>query len=239
MDSVAGQPRLLIINPNSSAAVSAGLRATADSYLNGRAACTVLTCENGPAYLGDPESLQAGREAVYEKIKAALFDAGSFAGESFDAVVLGCFADLGIAQIATMSGRPAYDLLSAALHVTNTLDKRFSIVTAGRQWEELLPGMIVQLAIPGTKGKLCSVRTIEMTGTMVANAPTTAMDMLSSAIETCVQFDGAEAIIVGGAGLAGMAQALSKRVTIPLIDSVVAALSCALGDYGARCLRIR
>ncbi len=78
-----------------------------------------------------------------------------------------------------------------------------------------------------------------MTGTMVANAPTTAMDMLSSAIETCVQFDGAEAIIVGGAGLAGMAQALSKRVTIPLIDSVVAALSCALGEHGARCLRIR
>lgn len=83
--------RLLVINPNSSAAVSQRLGDVADIVLTGRAVVQVATAADGPAYLGDPDTMRAGEAAAIATARNLCIDRG----ETFDAVVMGALPSLG------------------------------------------------------------------------------------------------------------------------------------------------
>ena len=62
----------------------------------------------------------------------------------------------------------------------------------------------------------------------MAQAPEAAQALLTQACQQAVARFGADAVIVGGAGLAGMAARIQREVPVPVIDSVSAGVHYAL-----------
>ncbi|EJL89781.1 hydantoin racemase, partial [Polaromonas sp. CF318] len=76
-----------------------------------------------------------------------------------------------------------------------------------------------------------AIHTVAPTGAQLAADPAAARTLLAQACRDAVRQLGAQAVILGGAGLAGMAAALQPGLGVPLIDSVLAGAHWALRSH--------
>ena len=83
------------------------------------------------------------------------------------------------------------------------------------------------VAAQGMSLRLASVRTVAPTGADIARNPKAAMALLARGCSACAREDGADVVILGGAGLAGLAANLRTAVDVPLLDGVACAISMA------------
>ena len=141
-----------------------------------------------------------------------------------DAVVLACFGDPGLAALKEVSKVPVVGMAEAAILQASALGRRFSIVTGGARWKPMLEEFV---AAQGMSDRLASVRTVAPTGADIARNPKAAMALLAKGCTACVREDGADVVILGGAGLAGLAAKLKSTVDVPLLDGVACAISLA------------
>ncbi len=102
---------------------------------------------------------------------------------------------------------------------------RFAIVTGGERWGPMLQRLAQQL---GHSHGLAGIHTVAPTGAQLAADPEAARTLLAQACRDVVRQMGVQAVILGGAGLAGMAAAVQPQVAVPVIDSVVAGATWAL-----------
>jgi len=102
---------------------------------------------------------------------------------------------------------------------------RFAIVTGGDRWGPMLQRLAQAL---GHGPALAGIHTVAPTGAQLAADPQAARALLAQACRDAARQLGAQAVIVGGAGLAGVAAAIQSEVGVPLIDSVHAGTRWAL-----------
>jgi Asp/Glu/hydantoin racemase len=76
------------------------------------------------------------------------------------------------------------------------------------------------------------VRTVAPSGGEIARDPEGALALLAEACRASVAEDGADVVILGGAGLAGLAGKLAGRVEVPVICSVEAGVRAAIAALG-------
>jgi Asp/Glu/hydantoin racemase len=203
-------PRVLVINPNTTqsitdlvarhvrAAVGAGFEIVAAT---GAFGCPYITSE-----------------ACYAVGAHAALDCFEKLGAGCDAVLLACFGDPGLFALKEVSAVPVLGLAEASMTEASEAAGRFSIVTGGAAWKPMLERFAAQT---GHADRLASVRTVALTGGEVAAAPDAALAALAEASRAAVERDGARAVILGGAGLAGLAARIASRVPAPVLDSVL------------------
>ncbi|WP_088284638.1 aspartate/glutamate racemase family protein [Ideonella sp. A 288] len=212
--------RLAILNPNTSAAVSARLLAHAQALLAGRGdvELTALTATLGASYIAS--------EAGYAIAGHAALDAWArhvAAGGGADAVLLGCFGDPGVWALRETTGLPVVGLAEAAMRQA-ALHGRYAIVTGGAAWVPMLQRLAASL---GLADGLAAVHAVAPSGAQLAADPAGAIALLR---DVCVRAaHGVDAVILGGAGLAGYAQALAADLPVPLIDSASAGIEWLTG----------
>ena len=143
-----------------------------------------------------------------------------------DAVVLACFGDPGLAALKEIAKVPVVGMADASILQACAMGNRFSIVTGGERWKSMLEEFV---ASHGLASRLASIRTVAPTGADIARNPKAAMALLAKGCSACVREDGADVVILGGAGLAGLAAKLKTMVDAPLLDGVACAISMAEG----------
>jgi allantoin racemase len=99
------------------------------------------------------------------------------------------------------------------------------VVTGGERWRPMLERLALAL---GHAGSLAGIHTVAQSGAELAADPAGAHALLADACLEAVARFGAEAVILGGAGLAGLASAIAPRLPVPLIDSVSAGARWAI-----------
>lgn len=212
--------RLLLINPNTSASISALLQTHAQMAVGGDVQIHTLTARFGAPYIAC--------EATYAVAAHAVLDAWAVAigpGQPrFDSVLLGCFGDPGLLALRQFSQLPVTGLAEASF-VAAAQRGRFAIVTGGVRWKPMLERLAHSL---GFGHDLAGVCTVEATGAELAADPLGAQVLLARACGEAVRRFGVKSIILGGAGLAGMAAQIQPVVAVPVIDSVLAGVSHAL-----------
>jgi allantoin racemase len=208
--------RLLLINPNSTQSITdlvlkhARLFAAKDTTLR------AVSGAFGPRYIASRIGYAiAGHAAV----DALANDKGAR-----DAVVLACFGDPGLAALKEVSKVPVVGMAEASILQACAVGRRFSIVTGGERWKPMLEEFV---AAQGMSSRLASVRTVAPTGADIARNPKAAMALLAKGCSACAREDGADVVILGGAGLAGLAAKLRPEVDVPLLDGVACAISMA------------
>jgi Asp/Glu/hydantoin racemase len=210
--------RLLLINPNTSAEITNHIVAVAKAVARPDTEIKGVTGRFGARYI-------LTRAAAAVAAHAAL-DAYAREGAGADASVLACFGDPGLEGLRELARVPVVGMAEASCHMAVTLGTRFAIVTGGRRWGPMLEEYVTAI---GLGHNLAAVKTLTLSGAEIAANPNAALDQLTDACLSTVTDHGAEAVILGGAGLAGIANRIVDRVPVPLVDCVAAAVFAAEG----------
>ncbi len=215
--------RLLLINPNTTERITDLVAARAREVAGPGIEIRGATGAFGARYI-------ACRAAAAIAAHAAL-DALARHHEGCDAVLLACFGDPGLAALKELSPVPVVGMAEAACHLACLFGRQFSIVTGGERWAPMLHEFV---AGQGLAARLASIRTLAPTGAEIAADPDRALAALAESCRACAEEDGAEAIILGGAGLAGLAGRIASGVPVPVICSLEAGLRATIAAAGLR-----
>ncbi|MFT4192734.1 MAG: aspartate/glutamate racemase family protein [Comamonas sp.] len=215
----------LIINPNTSAGITQALLQRVAARTQGLARCQAATARFGAPYIASEASYAVAGHAVLD---AWACHEQTLAGRDArpDAYLVGCFGDPGVAALQEVTGRPVIGLAEAAFAEASAFG-RFAIVTGGARWQPMLH----KLALAQGYGlRLAGLHMLDATGAELAADPERARTRLRLACEQAARDFAADAVILGGAGLAGLADGWYDQLAVPVIDSV---------DAGARQLLAR
>nr|WP_181374794.1 aspartate/glutamate racemase family protein [Polaromonas sp. E10S]AWD72003.1 Asp/Glu/hydantoin racemase [Polaromonas sp. E10S] len=213
-------PQLLLINPNTSAQVTDLLLTHARRVAGPEVQIRAITASFGAPYISCEASYAVAGHATLE---AWVRDLAS-SWPAADAVLIGCFGDPGLLALQQSSRAAVTGLAQAAMKEASSYGK-FSILTGGERWKPILFRLAQTLAMDA---QLVGIHTVEPTGAQLAQDPSAALVMLRQACRHAVKTDGCKALILGGAGLAGIAAQLADDFSVPIIDSVSAGVRQAL-----------
>ena len=219
--------RILVINPNTSESVSSLLQRHIDQALSGgtvAAQARTVTARFGAPYIADEVSYQVAGHAVLDAWEAERQQATRLP----DGALIGCFGDPGLWALRECNPAPVTGLAEAAFTEAARLG-RFAVVTGGERWGPMLQRLALQL---GFASQLVGVWTVAPSGAEMAADPEAARQVLAHACEQALAAWAPQAIIIGGAGLAGMAASLQPACSVPLIDSVQAGVRHLLALLG-------
>lgn len=208
--------KLLLINPNTSASITDLVVAAAKRFAAPGTEIAGATGRFGARYI-------MTRAASAIASHAAL-DAYAARGGAADAIVLACFGDPGLMALKEVAPQPVVGLAEASCLEAASAGKRFAIVTGGASWKPMLEEFVASM---GLADRLATVFTVEKSGAEIAADPDGALRTLREAVTACATTHGADAVILGGAGLAGLAERLTGSVSVPVIDSVAAGVKLA------------
>lgn len=208
-------PRLLLINPNTTQAVTDSVAAAARKALPD-VEVTAVTGRFGTAYISSRASFAVAGHAA--------LDAFAAHAPGHDAVLLACFGDPGLDALREVSPVPVIGLVEAACTEAAADGRRFAIVTGGERWGPMLTEMIAQR---GLGASLAGIVTVAPTGGQIAEDPGGALALLTDTCNSAIRDLGAEGVILGGAGLIGLATRIQPGVSAPVVCSVEAGFHAA------------
>ena len=206
-----------MINPNTTAEVTALMERVLAPNLPAGVTLVPVTGCFGARYI-------ASRTAAAIAGHAAI-EAYAQHGRDCDAVYLACFGDPGLLALKELAHVPVIGMAEASCLAASRLTERFSIVTGGERWGPMLREFVTTL---GMGDRLAAIETVAPTGAEIARAPDAAIALLARACQVTATRDRAGAVILGGAGLAGLAARIQPHLDIPVICSVEAGITAVL-----------
>ena len=214
--------RILVINPNSTASMTAQIDASA------RRAAFPGTFIQTVNPLGTPASIEGhADEALAVPAMLDLIRKGE--AEGFDAYVIACFDDPGLAAARELARGPVIGICQAGVQVAATIANRFSIVTTLPRSVPIIEDLV---GAYGAHARCRSVRSVNMPVLALEQDPATSESRLLHEIRAAREDDGAEAVLLGCAGMSDLCARLEARSGMPVIDGVSAAIKLAEGLVG-------
>lgn len=206
--------RILIMNPNSSQIVTNSIKNEANKYSTEDLEIEVISDEMGPLAI----------ETNYDEITAATFVINRIKDVeyAYDAAVIGCFSDPGLAAAKDIADIPIVGIAEASIYAACLKGDRFSIVAAGGHTDVSVFYEIVRKY--GLESRLASVRYLSL-GIEDVNLGKKAL--IKQNIDKCVYEDGANAVILGCGAFAGIGSILMEEAKIPVIDGIKESISLA------------
>ncbi|QGY01551.1 Asp/Glu/hydantoin racemase [Methylobacterium mesophilicum SR1.6/6] len=208
--------RLLLINPNTSAAMTARMEQEAAAALAPDVTLTGLTAARGLPYIASRAEAQLAGGAVLETL--AEHQAG------YDAAVIAAFGDPGLIAARELFDLPVVGMAEAAMLTACLLGQRFGLVTFSGT---LLPWYEDAVALSGLSARCACVRAVAAAFRSVAEVQHEFEGEIVALANRAVIEDGADTVILAGAPLTGLAVRVRDAVPVPLIDPLAAALGQA------------
>jgi allantoin racemase len=215
--------KLCIINPNSTEAMTTKIIAAARSV-----AAHDVEIEGRTAH-GAPISI----EGHYDEVMCAphlLREVAEAEENGVDAIVVACFDDPAIGACRELATGPVIGLCEAGIKAASMVATSFAIVTTLQRSvpiiEQLVHGYGLSQQCRKVRCAAIPVLALEAPGS-------DARERIRDEILKAVHDDGAEAVVLGCAGMADLARALSIEAGVPVIDGVVAATKFAEALVGA------
>lgn len=208
--------RLAVINPNSTASMTAKIVAAAQAASPG-VQIDGHTCHGAPPAIQGP----ADGLAALPYLLATITEA---AADGADACIIACFDDTGLTQARACVSIPVLGIGEAAFHAAMMLGHRYSVVTT---LAISVPVIVQNLHDYGLASHCLAVRASDVPVLDLEIAGSDARHKISAEIAAAIANDHATAIVLGCAGMADLAAALSAEHNLPVIDGVAAACGFA------------
>ncbi len=210
------KPDILLLNANTDATMTQRMVVRARRL---HLACRGATVADGARYISDRTSLQAAARSV------CLYMDRLPADHHPDTLIIACFGDPAVRDLRASLPFPVVGLAEASCEIACQIGNRFAIVTGGVNWPTILREFVAEI---GHASRLSGIYALDQTGDRIVEDRDTARAALMTQIAQA-QSEGADAIILGGAGLIGFAEELQAAFRVPLLDSVDCAVQCAIG----------
>ena len=187
------------------------------SYASSETEVRVVSLPKGPATVERPED--------HAEVIPLVIDVAKKMYKDFDAIIVNCFLDPGVRLLKGIIDKPVIGPCEASLHIASTISNKLSIITVGKYgttW--MIEDRVKEL---GFSDKVISVRSIPLGVMEIDRERAAVINYLVEESKKALSEDGADVIILGCTGLAGMAKKVQDRVKVPVIDPSGAAIKVA------------
>jgi allantoin racemase len=206
--------RLLIVNPNTSVSVTRWLAEEAKRVAGGRAEIAAVNAPSGLSAIQTPDDLLQAAKVIVGTIEA---DATA------DVAIIAAFGDPGLTEARARLSIPVVGLGEAGLRAAAS--RRFSIVTLG---EAMRAALVERVRSLGLEDRLAEIRILPVSiPEMIANREAH-LGALDDAIRACA----GDAVLLGGAPLAGLGVKMARETGLTVLDGVEASVTAALQISG-------
>jgi len=214
--------RLLLLNGNTDPAITDSLARRARRVLDalGRqdVALVPVTAGFGARYIASRAAAAIAAHAVLEAVARHV--------GQVDAVAIACFGDPALEAAREIFPGPVSGMADASLSAALRLAPRIAFLTGGAAWVPMLREFCL---LRGAGPAVVDVRSIPPTGDLIARDPAAAAALLSAEAQAAASA-GAGVVVLGGAGLAGLAGMVAAPV--PVLDSLDCLLAEAVSGVG-------
>lgn len=212
--------KIKIINPNITELMTLGIHETARRVARPDTEVVTVNPENGPSSIEGYYDGQLAVLGVMEEVLKSLEEGG------VDAFVLACYGDPGLESLREITDIPVVGIAEASIFLSCFLAPRFSIIT-------VIPRVIVPMEEIvrkyGIADRLASVRATRLSVLEFVADLEAGKKALIEEGRRALEDDGAEVLLLGCAGMAGLDQEMEDELGAPVIDGVAAAVKIAEG----------
>jgi|ERR1700732_3774359 allantoin racemase len=217
--------RIKVINPNTTATMTATIAAAARAAAAPGTEIIAVTSPAGPVSI----------EGHYDEAVSVIgllqeLDAGE--KQEIDGHIIACFGDPGLLACREIARGPVLGIAEAAMHMASFISTRFAVVTTLARTRIIAEHLVRSY---GMSERCLRVYAIDVPvlelDKPASEARCLVVDQCRKAID-----EGAGAIVLGCAGMADLASDLSGELGVPVIDGVGAAVKLveALVGLGLR-----
>jgi allantoin racemase len=205
--------KILLLNPNTTAGVTDLLYAAGSRAASPGTELVAMTAKRGVPYIATRAEAQIGGAIALEMLAEA--------GTGFDAAIIAAFGDPGLLGARELFDFPVVGLAEAAMLTACMVGQRFSIVTFS---PTLSPWYWECLAMHGLEARCAGIRALGESFQSISGVQAEKEDALVRIANLAVEQDDADAVILSGAPLAGLADKVKDRIPVPVIDPIAAAV---------------
>lgn len=211
-------PALIVINPNSSQAVTDGIAAALRPLESADLPIRCVTLAEGPPGI---ESQAMADRAVPPMLDLASRLAGEARG-----YLIACFGDPGLHALRDETSLPVVGIQEAAVMAALTLGQRFGVISI---LSPSIPRHLRAFMAMGVLDRLAGDRAIDRGVSDLAEREAT-RDRMIEIGRRLRDEDGADVLIMGCAGMAGYRSALETALGLPVIEPCQAGAALAIGQ---------
>ncbi len=209
--------RILVINPNTTASMTAKIGAAARAVARPGCEVRAVSPAMGPVSIESHYDEALAVPGLLQEITA-----GERAG--VDGYVIACFGDPGLKAARELARGPVVGIAEAAMHLASMVGTRFSVVTTlGRTI-----GQARHLAEAYGMDRFCAnVRACELPVLELEEPGSQARERIVAECRLALEQDGADCIVLGCAGMADLCAHIQQVLGVPVIDGVAAGVQLA------------
>ena len=208
--------RILVINPNTTQSMTDTIGASARKAASAGTDIVALT----PLYGAD------GIDCNFESFLSAVavMDRVATYDQPYDAIVMAGYGEHGREGVQEITTVPVIDMCEASAHVAQMIGRSYSVVTT---LDRSIASIEDRLLLAGLAARCASVRSTGMSTLELDDDPDAALEAIVEQARQAVQVDRAEVICLGCGGMAGLDEAITARLGVPVVDGVAAAVKLA------------
>jgi allantoin racemase len=208
--------KIIVVNVNTSQSMTDGIAEAARRYASPGTETVALQ-----PYFG-AEAVDCNFESYLSAV--AVMDRVLAYKQPYDAVVLAGFGEHGRDGLQELIEQPVIEICEASAHVAMMIGRAYSVVTT---LQRSVPAIEDRLKLAGLWDRCASVRASGMSTLEVDRDPQGAVRAVVAEARKAVEVDHAEVICLGCAGMAGLEEAITTELKVPVIDGVGAAVRLA------------
>lgn len=209
------RPRVLLVNANSSQAVTEHLAAIAQRDAP-HIDFVPLTPGSGPRYVLTPADVAIATHAVVAAVESHVASAGEP-----DACLVACFGEVGMLALRHSFAFPVLNMAESAILTALQLGTRYGIVAIGDHWPAMLHETV---SLYGLGARYAGAFRVEGQPMALMSDPKTAADAITARL-LALPSGSVDVVVLGGAALTGLAELVEPRVPFRLVDCLKASLA--------------
>ncbi|WP_321934850.1 MULTISPECIES: aspartate/glutamate racemase family protein [unclassified Paraburkholderia] len=206
--------RIKLINPNTTQRMTAAMEQCARAVIAPGTEVVAVSPTMGPPSI----------EGYYDEALATpglLAEVEAGEREGFDGYVIACFGDPGLYAARELARGPVVGIAEAAMHAASVLAPGFSVVTTLSRTR----AMAWHLAERYGMTRFCrNVRAIDVAVLELDEPGSAARRAIVEECRRALEEDGADAIVLGCAGMTSLCAQVEDALGVPVVDGVTAAV---------------
>ena len=202
--------KILCINPNSSQEVTVGIEKICKEYVLPNTEIEVKYIKEAPPGIESYHDAAVSVKYLLDKFERW--------NEQYGGFIIACHSDVGVDLLRELTEKPVIGIGEASMLFALPLGHKFSILSLKRKKIPQKEDLVKKY---GLENRCASIR---VTGLGVVDNDREKREKLIREGIKAVKEDGAEVLILGCAGMAGLDKEIEKVVGVPVIDGVVSAI---------------
>ncbi len=207
--------RILVLNPNSNVSVTLGIvESLSNHYVNPDIDVQCETLAEGPFGIESDEDIASVVPLIKATIEAA---------SEFDAYVIACYSDPGLAACRELSEKPVFGIQQSALETAISYGGRFGVLALS---DESIERHVIYIRQLGYEQQLAGELPLHVTVDEAVNDGETMRKIVIQG-RRLIEESGAGVVILGCAGMAAHRKDAEQILGVPVIEPTQAAVSVA------------